>query len=76
MSILIFIGKIKHNNLQLHFSLFKKKNFFSSPYILINDCSVFCDFCKQMRNQTTRHGASETRTIQKMIDNDCQCEVS
>nr|CDQ04763.1 Bm2391 [Brugia malayi] len=41
---------------------------------LENTC-VFCDFCKQMRNQTTRHGSSHAQTIQKLIDNDCLCEV-
>ncbi|CAG9534051.1 unnamed protein product [Cercopithifilaria johnstoni] len=41
---------------------------------LENTC-VFCDFCKQMRNRTISHAVSRTRTIQKVNDNDCQCEV-
>uniref|UniRef100_A0A0R3RUZ0 Reverse transcriptase domain-containing protein n=1 Tax=Elaeophora elaphi TaxID=1147741 RepID=A0A0R3RUZ0_9BILA len=41
---------------------------------LENTC-VFCDFCKQMRNQTTRHGVSQARPAHKMIGNDCRCEV-
>lgn len=54
---------------------FKLIFFFKMKMIIGNDFSVFCDFCKQMRNQTTRHGVLQTRMIQKMIDNDCRCEV-
>ncbi|EFO24265.2 hypothetical protein LOAG_04216 [Loa loa] len=45
------------------------------PCARLENTCVFCDFCKQMRNQTTRHGISRIRMISKTIDNDCQCEV-
>ncbi|KAM3727871.1 Inorganic pyrophosphatase [Dirofilaria immitis] len=45
------------------------------PCAKLENTCIFCDFCKQMRNQTTRLGISQTGKQQKIIDNDCQCET-
>ncbi|VDN04068.1 unnamed protein product [Thelazia callipaeda] len=45
------------------------------PCAKLENTCVFCDFCKQMRNQTTRFTLSQSRTMRKRIDDECKCEV-
>lgn len=46
------------------------------PCAKLEDTCVFCDFCKQMRSQTSHIALIENSPkTHKMIDDECQCEI-